>query len=345
LDTEHTPAGSGHGAATPPPADASGGGHAQHRGQLPVINISHASADQEQGEGAAHHDTQWPGGHGLHFENQSLTPGPRYSAINKWGMSVDLTKCVGCNACVIACQAENNIPIVGKDQVARGREMHWMRIDAYFVEDNTDPDAEHADFKFQPVACMHCENAPCETVCPVAATSHSDEGLNDMAYNRCIGTRYCGNNCPYKVRRFNYLNFSEAVTFLKYPNEGLYTEREKSIRGLGMNPEVTVRSRGVMEKCTYCVQRIQNTKIRARNEKRAIGPNEITTACQDACPTGAIVFGNLADHASDVRRNHLSVRAYQLLDQLNNLPRTRYLARVRNPHPKLARTAPPQAHG
>jgi molybdopterin-containing oxidoreductase family iron-sulfur binding subunit len=261
-------------------------------------------------------------------------------------MSIDLSRCIGCNACVIACNSENNIPVVGKEQVERGREMHWIRIDAYVIEDREhDPDAEDADFKFQPVACQHCENAPCETVCPVAATVHSSEGLNDMVYNRCIGTRYCGNNCPYKVRRFNYLNFSEAVTFIKYPNEGIYNEREKQLRGMGANPEVTIRSRGVMEKCTYCVQRIQNTKIRARNENRPIGPNEIATACQDACPASAITFGNMADRQSNVHHNHRSVRAYQLLDQLGNLPRTRYLARVRNPHPALAKhSTPSESH-
>ncbi len=344
FNTEHVPASS---AALNAPIQPGAGQQASQpllkRGQLPVINVSHVVPDDAGMSTAAdhetaseHHDEEWPPGHLEYFKNESLTPGPKYSGTTRWAMSIDLTKCIGCNACVIACQAENNIPIVGKDNVAHGREMQWMRIDAYFIEDADDPDGEHADFKFQPVTCMQCENAPCETVCPVAATSHSDEGLNDMVYNRCIGTRYCGNNCPYKVRRFNYFNYTEAVTFLKYPNEGIYNEQEKMMKAMGMNPDVTVRSRGVMEKCSYCVQRIQNTKIRARNERRAIGPNEITTACQDACPTDAIVFGNLSDLASDVRKNQLSVRAYQLLGELNNLPRTRYLARVRNPHPSLA---------
>ncbi len=340
LKTEHDPDWSGH--ATPVPKES-----AKDSRKLTVINASNPpDQDEHGGESAAghdhagDHDTHWPQGLVPHFENKSLSPGPKYSATHKWAMSIDLSKCIGCNACVIACQAENNVPIVGKEQVVRGREMSWIRIDAYVIDDpQNDPDAENAEFKFQPVTCQHCENAPCETVCPVAATVHSTEGLNDMVYNRCIGTRYCGNNCPYKVRRFNYLNYTEAVTLIKYPNEGIYNEQEKQMRGLGMNPEVTVRSRGVMEKCTYCVQRIQNTRILARNEQRPIGPNEITTACQDACPTGAIVFGNMADRQSDVHKNHRSVRAYQLLDQLGNIPRTRYLARVRNPNPALLNPA------
>ena len=305
------------------------------RHQLPVLNQVSFSDSKEGGDDDHHHGTHWPEGHDLHFANKSLTPGPELSETNKWGMGIDLTKCFGCNACVIACQSENNVAVVGKDQVSRGREMHWMRIDAYFVEPEDDSFAEEAEFTFQPVACHHCENAPCETVCPVAATVHSTEGLNDMVYNRCIGTRYCGNNCPYKVRRFNYLNYSEAVTMIKYPNEGQYDENEKQLLGLRVNPEVSVRSRGVMEKCSYCVQRIQNTKILARNEKRAIGPNEITTACQDACPAKAITFGDLSNQESDVAHAHENVRSYVMLEQLNNLPRTRYLARVLNPHPAL----------
>ncbi len=349
LKTEHDPDWHGHAPATDHNESSKNGR------QLPVINASlQRPADSPSQDETSHvvhdehaggHDTHWPQGLALHFENKSLNPGSKYSEKFKWAMSVDLSKCTGCNACIIACQSENNVPIVGKDQVIRGREMHWIRIDAYVVDDPVnDPDAENADFKFQPVMCQHCENAPCETVCPVAATVHSDEGLNDMVYNRCIGTRYCGNNCPYKVRRFNYLNYSEAVTLIKYPTEGIYNEQEKQMRGLGMNPEVTIRSRGVMEKCTYCVQRIQNTKIKSRNEHRPIGPNEITTACQDACPTGALVFGNMADPASDVHKNHRKVRAYQLLDQLGNLPRTRYLARVRNPHPALEKHPTSESH-
>jgi MoCo/4Fe-4S cofactor protein with predicted Tat translocation signal len=295
----------------------------------------HAAEDHAEDHGHEHKDEHghehhhWPYHH-AHFENINLNNGPGYDGA-RWGMSIDLNKCIGCSTCVVACQSENNIPVVGKDQVGRGREMHWLRVDRYFKGDYDDPEVVT-----QPVACHHCENAPCEQVCPVAATVHSDEGLNDMVYNRCIGTRYCGNNCPYKVRRFNYLNYSEAVTFLKYPWADKMTRANRALQNLVMNPEVTVRSRGVMEKCTYCVQRIQNTKIEAKRENnRPIGPNEITTACQDACPTDAIVFGDLENKQSDVAKEHANVRAYAMLGELNVRPRTKYLARVRNPHPAL----------
>ena len=241
---------------------------------------------------------------------------------HRWGMSIDLAKCIGCSSCVTACQAENNIPIVGKDQVSRGREMQWLRVDRYFRGDRENPEVA-----FQPVTCQQCENAPCEQVCPVAATVHSDEGLNDMVYNRCIGTRYCANNCPYKVRRFNYLHFTGYLDKADKGNEIL--------RRMVLNPEVTVRTRGVMEKCTYCVQRIQNVKIEANNEQRPIRDGEIKTACQQACASGAIVFGDLEDTESQVSKLHADPRAYSLLGELNVLPRTRYLARVRNPHPSL----------
>lgn len=298
----------------------------------------HAHADEhehddehEEDHDHEHHHAQWPDFH-LHFPNVDLNPGPDYTTENKWGMSIDLNKCTGCNACVVACQSENNIPVVGVDQVRRGREMHWLRIDRYFGGD----DRENPRVVTQPVTCHHCEKAPCETVCPVAATVHSREGLNDMVYNRCVGTRYCGNNCPYKVRRFNYLNYTEAVTFIKYPWADKLSEANKQLRGLVMNPEVSVRSRGVMEKCSYCVQRIQNTKIKARNEgNRPIGPNEVTTACQDACPTDAILFGDLNNEKSDVHAAHKSPRSYTMLEELNIIPRTKYMARVRNPHPAL----------
>ena len=329
---------------------------------------------------------------------QSLYPNPldeaKKTALHQWGMTIDLGACVGCGTCIVACQSENNIPIVGKDQVLRGREMHWMRVDRYFT---TDPKRKHNPSRFdptsdmnqtdeqqqfqewiddvqavnQPMLCQQCETAPCENVCPVAATVHDQEGLNVMAYNRCIGTRYCSNNCPYKVRRFNFLDYNkrpltelkgtaysttlthwtgegekkewDLLRWLKDPDSGMRTEDEWDLIKLSKNPDVTVRMRGVMEKCTYCTQRIEQAKIKQKARAGASDDVRLTeaagnipkTACQQACPAGAIVFGDVSDAQSRVSRQKLSPLNYSVLGDLLTKPRTTYLARVRNPNPAM----------
>jgi molybdopterin-containing oxidoreductase family iron-sulfur binding subunit len=251
--------------------------------------LSEWKRDQSLGHGPPEHETLYDRQH----------DGDR-----RWGMVIDLTKCIGCNACVMACGAENNLPVVGPEETAKGRAMHWIRVDRYEDEEGA----------FQPVPCMHCEDAPCEKVCPVEATLHNAEGLNQMVYNRCVGTRFCANNCPYKVRRFNFFNYTHPEI-----------EDWREVR----NPEVTVRPRGVMEKCTYCVQRIEAADQRSRIEERPIADGEVVTACQAACPTSAIVFGDLSDPESEVSRLASMPHNYGLLSELNTRPRTTYLARLR----------------
>jgi Fe-S-cluster-containing dehydrogenase component/anaerobic selenocysteine-containing dehydrogenase len=252
---------------------------------------------------------------GKDVDSKGFNPDYEYKGY-RWGMSIDLSLCTGCSACVTACQIENNIPVVGRDEVRVGREMHWIRIDRYYIGDPTKP--ETMEIAHQPVMCQHCENAPCETVCPVAATVHGSEGTNDMIYNRCVGTRYCSNNCPYKVRRFNWMLHWKDKDFAREP------------RHLAFNPDVTVRTRGVMEKCTFCSSRIAEKKIKAKNENRTLKDGELKTACQETCPADAITFGNTNDKEATVTKNRDDKRAYKILDFLNVLPQVSYLTRVRN---------------
>jgi molybdopterin-containing oxidoreductase family iron-sulfur binding subunit len=258
--------------------------------------------------------------HGKHAADlPNFYPGYEYTG-HAWGMVIDQSACIGCNACMVACQAENNVPVVGREQVLHSREMHWLRIDRYY-----EGPLENPRTHFQPMMCVHCEQAPCEVVCPVAATVHDSEGTNNMIYNRCVGTRYCSNNCPYKVRRFNFLQYTDETT--------------PSLKLL-RNPDVTVRSRGVMEKCTYCIQRISGARIASKRDDRPIRDGEVVTACQQACPTRAIIFGDLNDLQSEVRGLKGSPLNYGVLADLNTRPRTTYLARVVNPHPDLAPREP-----
>jgi molybdopterin-containing oxidoreductase family iron-sulfur binding subunit len=313
----------------------------QHRQYL---QTHHAAAPGSE-NGGGHNGARYPAHVNAHggVTLQIFEPPHHFRSPHAWGMTIDMNTCIGCGACVMACVAENNIPVVGKEQVLANREMHWLRIDRYFKAEGeeyetqiTDP---NPDVVLQPMMCVHCENAPCEQVCPVAATLHDSEGLNVMVYNRCIGTRYCSNNCPYKVRKFNYLDWwakdprkpTYDATWLGMPDQQQHTI--DAIRQMVFNPEVTVRMRGVMEKCTYCVQRIKLKTIWRRNRGEEIRDGDIKTACQMACPTETIVFGNLLDETARVTSQQNLPRAYAVLDELNTRPRTRHLARLRNREP------------
>jgi molybdopterin-containing oxidoreductase family iron-sulfur binding subunit len=251
----------------------------------------------------------------LPIVEETLYPEHPYEGY-RWAMAIDMSRCTGCSTCIVACESENNILVVGAEQVRRSREMHWLRVDRYFRGGADNPEAV-----MQPLGCVHCENAPCEYVCPVNATVHSDEGVNEMVYNRCVGTRYCSNNCPYKVRRFNFLNWHDNL---------------QGTEEMAMNPDVSVRARGVMEKCSYCIQRIERARIHTRIEGREIKEGDFTTACAQACPSGAIVFGSLHDPKSRVSQLHAERRSYRVLESLGTRPRTAHLIKVRNPNPELA---------
>jgi molybdopterin-containing oxidoreductase family iron-sulfur binding subunit len=248
---------------------------------------------------------------------KSIYPEHKYPGV-KWGMAIDLNKCTGCSSCVIACTSENNVPVVGKDQVDRGREMQWIRIDRYYSGTPDEPSVNN-----QVMLCQHCDNAPCETVCPVVATTHSTDGLNQMVYNRCVGTRYCSNNCPYKVRRFNFFNFRD------YFADGFQLN---NLFNLVYNPEVTVRSRGVMEKCTFCIQRIMEVREEAIREGKNLKGSDVRTACQEACETNAIVFGDINDKESELNKYREHSLAYYVLEDLNVRPNVTYISKLRNLH-------------
>ncbi len=283
-----------------PLASVQGHNYIEHRPILYETTLSEYKKDPSAG----HHEGHGKGG--TLWKKDHRYPG------HKWGMVIDLNSCIGCNACVTACQVENNIPVVGKNEVLNGREMHWIRIDRYYSGDDDNPETVH-----QPMLCHHCDDAPCETVCPVLATVHNDEGLNLQVYNRCVGTRYCSNNCPYKVRRFNYYDYYKS------------SYEEKPLHML-LNPDVTVRSKGVMEKCTFCIQRIRDARHRAKSKGQPIGPDEVKTACQQTCPAGAISFGDLNQKNSKVSKESHEPRAFKVLEELNIDPNVSYLTLVRN---------------
>ncbi len=263
-------------------------------------------------EFAKNHKTEHGGGHSVTLP-LSIVSDVKYKG-HRWGMTIDLSACTGCNACTIACQAENNIPVIGREQVANGRIMTWIRLDRYYSKPHQDKD--DVEVNYMPMLCQHCENAPCENVCPVAATTHSPEGLNEMTYNRCVGTKYCANNCPYKVRRFNWLN---------------YHKNERQPLDLVYNPDVTIRARGVIEKCSFCVQRINHAKYHAKDQGHSrVKDGDMVTACQQACPAGAIYFGDMNDTNSNVMKVRSTRENYKVLEEINVRPSIAYMYKVRN---------------
>jgi molybdopterin-containing oxidoreductase family iron-sulfur binding subunit len=269
-------------------------------------------------------------------------------------MSIDMNSCIGCGACVVACHAENNVPVVGKKEVMRYHDMHWLRIDRYFISDEANPD-NLKGVVFQPMLCQHCDNAPCENVCPVAATPHSSEGVNMMAYNRCVGTRYCANNCPYKVRRFNWADYTGADSFKDNQKplvadgtlDEVVLEMNDDLTRMVLNPDVTVRSRGVMEKCSFCYQRLQEAKLKAKVENRPLMDGDVNTACAQACPTNAIVFGNVNDKATRIAqtREQNPQRLFYVIEQIHTLPNVSYLMRVRNTDEVVTKEHSEAGHG